>query len=327
MIFYGNCFITLPYITENMVIEQSIPQMIPPVGMIISFIITTLMYVSFTSWIATPHLMTIISIPFLFNAMKSFIASNSGVLPLPMSSSVVNNNTEKGEGIGVYIRFILSNSDSRNLFIFLLVNLSFMFVELIYGIISNSLGLISDSAHMLFDCSALVIGLYGSFMSKWKPNQEYTYGYSRYEVVSGFVNGLLLVFIAMFILVEAVHRAFDPPIVNGPRLLTISIIGLLINLMGMFFFHNHEHNENIYGIYLHMLADTLGSVGVIISTLLIKYFEWYSADPLCSLFIASLILIASYPLISHSALILLQKTPDIPELKQSLQKVVCFIKY
>ena len=70
-----------------------------------------------------------------------------------------------------------------------------MFVELFYGILSNSLGLISDSIHMLFDSGALAIGLYGSYMSKWKPNQSFTYGYGRYSVISGFVNGILLVFI------------------------------------------------------------------------------------------------------------------------------------
>jgi hypothetical protein len=117
-----------------------------------------------------------------------FPSSNSKQNSLP-SGRLLN---KISHGATMYLQFILSNRDSKYLFIFLLANLIFMFVELAYGIWSNSLGLISDSAHMLFDCAALAIGLYGAFMSKWKRNQTYTYGYSRYEFLSGFINGLLL---------------------------------------------------------------------------------------------------------------------------------------
>lgn len=102
-------------------------------------------------------------------------------------------------------RLIFADEKTRNLFFFLSINFSFAFVELFYGIWTNSLGLISDSCHMFFDCSALIAGLIASVISKWRSNERYTYGYVRAEIMTGFLNGLFLIFIAFFILGEAVE--------------------------------------------------------------------------------------------------------------------------
>ena len=88
-----------------------------------------------------------------------------------------------------------------------------------YGIWTNSLGLISDGFHMLFDCTALLVGLAAAVMSHWKPTRLYSFGYGRVELLSGFVNGLFLIVIAGFILTEAVGRLVDPPDINTDRLL------------------------------------------------------------------------------------------------------------
>uniref|UniRef100_A0A8C1AHN9 Zinc transporter n=1 Tax=Cyprinus carpio carpio TaxID=630221 RepID=A0A8C1AHN9_CYPCA len=100
---------------------------------------------------------------------------------------------------------ILADKTSRNLFFFLCLNLSFAFVELLYGIWSNSLGLISDSFHMFFDCTALLAGLAASVISRWRSNDSFSYGYVRAEVIAGFVNGLFLIFTAFFIFSEGVE--------------------------------------------------------------------------------------------------------------------------
>ena len=92
-------------------------------------------------------------------------------------------------------------------------------MELLYGVWSNSLGLISDGFHMLFDCTALLVGLYAALMSRWKPTRIYSFGYGRVEVLSGFVNGLFLVAIALMVLMEAVERLVEPPAINTDRLL------------------------------------------------------------------------------------------------------------
>jgi zinc transporter 5/7 len=118
----------------------------------------------------------------------------------------------------------------------------FTFVELLYGAWTNSLGLISDGFHMLFDCTALVVGLYAALMSRWKPTRVFSYGYGRVEVLSGFVNGLFLVVVAFFVFYEAIGRLFEPPEIDTNRLLAVSVAGFAVNMIGIFSFsHAHAH--------------------------------------------------------------------------------------
>ena len=242
------------------------------------------------------------------------------------------------------IRLILSDSDSRNLFFFLLLNLTFGFVELFYGVWTNSLGLISDAFHMFFDCSGLLVGLAAKVITKWRANERYTYGYVRAEILGGFINGLLLMFVSFFIFAESVERLIEPPEVKHERLFVVSVLGLFVNLIGIFAFqhgghghshgdhghshgdshHGHTHNGQAHhghshggsgpsqimqGVYLHILADTLGSVGVIVSSILMYMFGWMIADPICSLFIAVLILVSVLGLLRNSVEILMQRQP------------------
>lgn len=251
------------------------------------------------------------------------------------------------DGVSGWFRLILSDPQSRNLFGFLLLNLSFAFVELIYGVITNSLGLISDSFHMFFDCTGLLAGLVASVITKWKSNADYSYGYVRAEVLAGFINGLFLIFISFFIFSEAVERLVEPPEVKHERLLPVSIAGLLVNIVGIVVFqhgggehghshggdhggHGHSHggsNEQIFkGVYLHILADTLGSVGVIVSALLMQYFGWMIADPICSMIIAILIFISVGALLKESTAILMQRQPKeldskLPDCYNKVQQI------
>uniref|UniRef100_A0A8P4JYD5 Zinc transporter n=1 Tax=Dicentrarchus labrax TaxID=13489 RepID=A0A8P4JYD5_DICLA len=288
-----------------------------------------------------------------------------------------------------WFRSILADKTSRNLFFFLCLNLSFAFVELTYGIWSNSLGLISDSFHMFFDCTALLAGLAASVISRWRSNDSFSYGYVRAEVLAGFVNGLFLIFTAFFIFSEGVERALEPPDVHHERLLPVSVAGLLVNLVGIFVFqhggHGHSHGEeghghshslfngslnhghshgghdhhnkhsdrhdghghshdghghshdghghghshdghghshgghdelHCHGVLLHIIADTLGSVGVIISALLMQKYDLMIADPICSMLISLLIGVSVVPLLRESIGILMQRTP--PSLDQAL---------
>jgi zinc transporter 5/7 len=92
-------------------------------------------------------------------------------------------------------------------------------VEFLYGFLTNSLGLISDGFHMLFDCSALVMGLVASVMARWTANRQYSFGYGRVEILAGFINALFLIVIAFFIFLEAIERLIDPPPINTDKLL------------------------------------------------------------------------------------------------------------
>ncbi|XP_011689542.1 PREDICTED: zinc transporter 7-A [Wasmannia auropunctata] len=258
---------------------------------------------------------------------------------------------------------LFSDQNIRNLFLFLILNLSFAFVELLYGIWTNSLGLISDSFHMFFDCTGLLFGLAASVITRWRANDRYSYGYVRAEVLGGFVNGLLLLFIALFIMSEAVERAIEPPEIKHERLFVVSVMGLIVNLVGICAFkhghghghgghghshshshshggrghHDHSHSQNhdyspllnhnydhhvevetsfsgtnsqiMKGVFLHILADTLGSVGVIISAVLMQMFGWMIADPICSMLIAVLIVLSVASLIKESWEVLMQRQP------------------
>nr|CAD7198599.1 unnamed protein product [Timema douglasi] len=198
--------------------------------------------------------------------------------------------------------------ETHNGFVFIL---GFTMVEFMYGVWTNSLGLISDGFHMLFDCSALVMGLLASVMARWKPSKTFSYGYSRVEDLSGFINGLFLLVISLFVFSEAITRLIDPPHVNTHRLLIVHshTHGSDNHHNNSHGSHGHSHNANMQGVFLHVMADTLGSVGVIFSSILIDQFGWYVADPVCSIFIAVLIFLSVLPLLKHSALVLLLRTP------------------
>ncbi|RKP05782.1 cation efflux family-domain-containing protein [Thamnocephalis sphaerospora] len=253
-------------------------------------------------------------------------------------------------GLGGYLRIILSNRDSKRIFFFLVLNLAYMFVQLAYGFWTNSLGLISDgkmrtnrrtpvsdelAIHMFFDCLALGVGLAATIMGQWGANRVFSYGYNRVEVVAGFVNGVMLVLISIFILFEAAERLWHPPEMNTDRLLLVSILGLLVNLVGVMAFHDHHHHghshghghdhdhdhdhghghhhaahsTNMEGVFLHVLADTMGSVGVIISTLLIEWYGWTGFDPIASMIIAVMIFVSVIPLLRETSSLLLN-TPS-----------------
>ncbi|XP_001381878.1 zinc transporter 7 [Monodelphis domestica] len=298
--------------------------------------------------------------------------------------------------ISGWFRSILSDKTSRNLFLFLCLNLSFAFVELLYGIWSNCLGLISDSFHMFFDSTAILAGLAASVISKWRDNDAFSYGYVRAEVLAGFVNGLFLIFTAFFIFSEGVERALAPPDVHHERLLLVSVLGFVVNLIGIFAFqhgghghshgsghghshslfngaldhghghgdhghghghgdhghshelkhdaHSHDHGHGhfdchdgpsikgttgpsrqiLQGVFLHILADTLGSIGVIASAIMMQNFGLMIADPICSILIALLIVVSVIPLLKESVGILMQRTPPSLEsaLPQCYQRVL-----
>lgn len=217
-------------------------------------------------------------------------------------------------------RHLSSSDESRRIFLFLLLNLAYMLVQVAWGIWTNSLGLISDAIHMGFDCLSLGLGLVASVMSQRPADGTYTYGWGRLQALSGFTNGVFLVLISLFIIVEALQRLVTPPEIRNIRqLLAVSTGGLVVNLVGMVATghhhhgghdhhhhdhhhhdHGHDHGHNMRGVFLHVLADTLGSAGVIASTLLISYTGWTIFDPLASLFMASMIAASVAPLIKDT---------------------------
>ncbi|KAL1966170.1 hypothetical protein VTN77DRAFT_4722 [Rasamsonia byssochlamydoides] len=229
---------------------------------------------------------------------------------------------------------ILKEDDSRRIFYFMSLNFAFMLVQLCYGFITGSLGLLSDSIHMFFDCLALVVGLCAAVMSKWPPSARFPYGYGKVDTLSGFANGVFLMIISVEIVYEAIERLLSGSQMHRiQELLVVSIAGLAVNLVGIMAFdhahhghshgghgHGHDHghrhghghshsNENMHGIFLHILADTLGSVAVVISTILVHFYGWAGFDPIASCIIAILIFVSAVPLVSSTAKTLLLTLP------------------
>jgi hypothetical protein len=159
----------------------------------------------------------------------------------------ISSESSWADTISYFIRSILASQDSKQIFYFLLLNLSYMFVQLAYGFWTNSLGLISDAIHMFFDCVALGVGLFASVTSKWKKNRDFSYGYSRVEVLSGFSNGIFLALISIFIVLEAIARLLHPPEMNTDRLLLVSFMGLVVNLIGILAFNHGHHHGHSHG--------------------------------------------------------------------------------
>ena len=129
-------------------------------------------------------------------------------------------------GFRKVLRYLLDNRDSRRILMFLSINMAFMFVEVVVGFMSNSLGLISDAGHMFFDNSSLFIGLYASYMSHWRPDDVFSYGYARYEVLAGFVNAIFLVFVAVTVVLEGFERLYAPPEIHSEHLLMVRALGV-----------------------------------------------------------------------------------------------------
>jgi len=145
------------------------------------------------------------------------------------------------------ISYILKERSARRIASFLCINFLFMFVEFAYGFWTNSLGLISDAVHMMFDCGALALGLYGAYMSSWRPNKVYSYGYGRYGVLCGFTNSIFLILVAVCIVIEAIERVLDPPKVESENLFLVSFAGFLVNVVGIIVFsdlHCHSHSHS-----------------------------------------------------------------------------------
>ncbi|OQS04615.1 Cation Diffusion Facilitator (CDF) Family [Thraustotheca clavata] len=214
----------------------------------------------------------------------------------------------------IWKRFNALDSASKKILLFLTGNVLYMFVEFFVGYWTNSLGLWSDAGHMLFDNLSLVIGLIAAILAKTPRSNQFTYGYHRIEVLSGFVNSILLLLMAGHFMMEAFERVFEPPTIHTDHLLLTSIGGLIMNCIGLIWFHDlahghcsgHSHNSNLIGVYLHVLADTLGSIGVIVSTICIDAFGWYIMDPLCSALISVLVFGSTWPLLKDTSLELLQ---------------------
>ena len=163
----------------------------------------------------------------------------------------------------------------------IVLNLVFVCVEFGAGLWFDSVALISDAGHNLSDVVSLVLSLIAFRLARVKPTASYTYGYRKSTVLVSLLNACILLVAVGVILVESVRKLYDPQPVDGDSIAWVAGIGIVINAFtAWLFIRDKEKDLNVKGAYLHMAADTLVSVGVLVSGIVIRLTGWYAIDPL-----------------------------------------------
>ena len=204
----------------------------------------------------------------------------------------------------------VAGGGKKDLLIALSITFLMMVVEVIGGLLSNSLALLSDAGHMLTDNLALLLSFFAMTFASLPANDRKTFGFYRLEILAAFVNGIVLVLISLYIIYQAYLRMVHPQPVQGMLMLVIAVIGLVANIIGALFLFKHSHTSlNIRGAYLHIVGDALSSVGVVIGGVIILYTGWYLIDPILSIMIALVIIYGAWSLVKESVNILLESAP------------------
>lgn len=204
----------------------------------------------------------------------------------------------------------VSNVSGIKLFLVIILNLIITLSEVIGGLISGSLSLISDALHNLSDTAAIALSYFSIRISSRPKNKSKTYGYKRANILSAFVNSAALLGISIFLFIEAFKKFIVPSEVKGNTVIIVAIIGLLGNLFSVLLLSKgSKENINIKSSYLHLLSDTLSSLVVIVSGILIKYFNAFWTDPVFTIIINVMILRSSFGVLKESIDILMQSTP------------------
>jgi cobalt-zinc-cadmium efflux system protein len=186
----------------------------------------------------------------------------------------------------------------------------FMLVEVAGGLLTGSLALLADAGHMLTDSVALVLAYVAYRMSERPGTRRMTYGFDRLKILVAYTNGLAVLAIAAWIVVEAIHRIASPAPILGAPMLTIAAIGLLLNVAVFLVLSGGDRQSlNLRGAILHVIGDLLGSVAAIAAALIILTTGWLPADPLLSVLVAVLLVGSAWRLIRESGLILLEAAP------------------
>lgn len=190
------------------------------------------------------------------------------------------------------------------------ITLFFFVVELIGGYVTNSLALLADAWHMLNDATALVFAFVAAWIATRPNDDKKTFGYYRAEILAAFLNGIFLCIVVVYIFYSAYERITHPAAVASSEMLTIAIVGLAANGLSAYALsRSRSESLNVRGAYLHVVSDTLSSVGVIAAGFIMLFTGWYQVDPLFSMIVGALIFYGATKLIRESVNILLEGVP------------------
>lgn len=217
------------------------------------------------------------------------------------------------------------NLHGRKLLWVTLLNLSITVVQIIGGLIANSLSLLSDALHNLGDSSAIFIAFVAGKISKRKPDTKNTFGYKRVEILAALFNAIVLIAICIFLFYEAYERLMHPESIKGRLMLVVATFGLLANLISVLILQKDKSlNLNVKAAYLHLLGDTLSSVAVIAGGLAIWIWKVYWIDPLITVLVGIYIIWHTWGIVKETIDILMQSSPheiDLDELKVQVEQL------
>ncbi|MCE8616825.1 cation transporter [Bacteroides fragilis] len=199
---------------------------------------------------------------------------------------------------------------NKSFIIGITLNILFVLVEFGIGFYYDSLGLLSDAGHNLGDVASLVLAMLAFRLAKVHPNSRYTYGYKKSTVLVSLLNAVILLVAVGIIIAESIDKLLHPVPVEGAAIAWTAGGGVIVNAVtAWLFMKDKEKDLNVKGAYLHMAADTLVSVGVVISGIIIMYTGWTLVDPIIGLVIAVIIVISTWGLLHDSLRLSLDGVP------------------
>ena len=205
------------------------------------------------------------------------------------------------------------------------LNLVFVIVEAVAGFIGNSLGLLSDAGHNLSDVFSLLLAMVALKLASSHATKRFTYGHRKASVLISLLNAIILLVAVGAIIVESVEKFFTPSEVNGTLIIWTAAVGIVINgVTAWVLSRQHQHDINTRGAFLHMLADTLVSVGVVVSGVVINLTGWTLVDPIIGLVIAVVILVSTWSLLSESLRMSTDAVPegfDVDDIRNSISAI------
>jgi len=214
-------------------------------------------------------------------------------------------------GHGGHSHAVSADADRRKLAIALGLILGLMVLEIVVGLIADSLALVSDAAHMLTDAVAIGLSLWAASLATRPARGAMTYGYRRAEILAAQFNGATLLTLAVLIVIEAVRRLITPPTVEARLILAVAAVGVVVNLIATWVLARaNRQSLNVEGSFQHIVTDLYAFIGTGIAAIVLLAPGFQRADPLASLFVAALMLRASYGLLRASGRIFLEAAPE-----------------
>jgi len=205
---------------------------------------------------------------------------------------------------------LLAPASGKRLLIAIVLNAIIFIVELIGGLLTNSLALVSDAMHNLSDFFALILSYIASKIVLWKSTSQKSYGYVRVEIFVAFINALTLVLIAGYIIYEGINRFLHPTPIIGLWMIIVAVVGLIANTIATLLLRKEaHHNLNIKSAYLHLLTDAIESLAVVVVGILIVWQGWYILDPIISIAIGLFVLKSAWSILVETVDILTEGTP------------------